>query len=169
MKDCIGREWQLGTVQADFNLPERFQLKYIGDDNREHRPVMVHRAPFGSMERFVGILIEHFSGAFPLWLAPVQVAVCSVSEKSEEYAKSVHELCRVAGLRSELDASGERIGAKIRSAALMKIPYILVIGEQEMSSATVNVRTREGVQMGVCKPAEFIAACAAEIASRGVK
>lgn len=169
VKDCIGREWQLGTVQADFNLPERFGLTYVGDDNREHRPVMVHRAPFGSLERFCGILIEHFGGAFPLWLAPVQVIVCSVSEKSEEYARSVCELCRVAGLRVELDAGGERISAKIRSAALLKIPYIVVVGEQEAASATVNVRTREGAQMGACKPAEFIAACATEIASRGVK
>ncbi|MFQ5804897.1 MAG: threonine--tRNA ligase [Phycisphaerae bacterium] len=167
VQDAIGREWQLGTVQVDYNLPERFDLQYIGSDNREHRPVMVHRALFGSMERFVGILIEHFAGAFPLWLSPVQATVCSVSEKSASYARQVFELCRTANLRVELDDSGERIGAKIRKATLMKIPYILVIGEQEMNDKTVNVRTRAGRQLGSCAVPEFLAACAQEIANRG--
>jgi threonyl-tRNA synthetase len=167
VKDCIGREWQLGTVQVDYNLPERFELTYIGDDNREHRPVMVHRAPFGSLERFVGILIEHFAGAFPLWLAPVQVRVCSISQRSAEYARKVYEVCRAATLRVELDNSDERIGAKIRLATLMKIPYILVVGEQEAADGTVNVRTREGKQYGSYGLPEFLAACASEIANRG--
>jgi len=167
VKDAINREWQLGTVQVDYNLPERFGLQYIGTDNREHRPVMVHRALFGSMERFVGILIEHFAGAFPLWLSPVQATVCSVSERSAAYARQVFDLCRAANLRVELDDSGERIGAKIRKATLMKVPYMLVIGEQEMNNQTVNVRTRAGRQLGSCSVPEFLAACARDIASRG--
>ena len=169
VKDCIGREWQLGTVQVDYNLPERFDLKYIGDDNREHRPVMVHRAPLGSLERFVGILIEHFAGAFPLWLAPIQVRVCSISEKSAAYAQQVYDICRAAPLRVELDNGNERIGAKIRLATMLKIPYILVIGEQEAADGTVNVRTREGKQYGSFTLPEFLAACALEIKNRGEK
>ena len=167
VKDCIGREWQLGTVQVDYNLPERFELTYIGEDNHEHRPVMVHRAPFGSFERFIGILIEHFAGAFPLWLAPVQVRVCSISEKSAAYAQELYEVCRAAPLRVELDNSGERIGAKLRQATLEKIPYLLVVGEQEAADSTVNVRTREGKQLGSCSLPEFLAACALEIKNRG--
>jgi threonyl-tRNA synthetase len=167
VKDCIGREWQLGTVQVDYNLPERFALTYIGDDNAEHRPVMVHRTLFGSMERFVGILIEHYAGKFPLWLAPMQATVCSVSAKSAAYARQVYEACRAAGLRAELDNSGERISAKIRQATLMKVPYILVVGEQELADGTVNVRTREGVQYGTQKLPAFLAACALEIVNRG--
>ncbi len=167
VRDCIGREWQLGTVQVDYNLPERFGLTYVGEDNRPHRPVMVHRAPFGSLERFVGILIEHFAGAFPTWLAPVQAVVCAVSEKSAAYAWRVFELCRAAGLRVEIDRSSDRIGAKIRNATLMKVPYILVVGEQEAADQTVNVRTREGRQLGSCTVPEFLAACALEIANRG--
>jgi len=169
VKDCIGREWQLGTVQVDYNLPERFDLKYIGDDNREHRPVMVHRAPFGSLERFIGILIEHFAGAFPLWLAPIQARVCSISARSAEYARDVYAACRETGLRAELDDGDDRIGAKVRAATLMKIPYILVVGEQEAADRTVNVRTREGAQCGSFGLPEFLAACADEIATRGQK
>ncbi len=167
VKDCIGREWQLGTVQADYGLPERFNLRYIGADNQEHRPVMVHRAPLGSMERFIGILIEHFAGAFPLWLAPVQVCVCTVSDKSREYARSVYDRIRF-GLRTELDDGDERIGNKIRRATLMKIPYILVIGEQEAAGGTVNVRTRDGRQLGSTPLASFVAACADEIVKRSL-
>jgi threonyl-tRNA synthetase len=167
VKDCIGRDWQLGTVQVDYNLPERFELTYVGDDNTEHRPVMVHRAPFGSFERFVGILIEHFAGAFPLWLSPVQARVCSISEKSEAYAAEVFEICRSAPLRAELDNGDARIGAKIRDATLMKVPYILVVGEQEANEHKVNVRTREGKQYGSFSLPEFLAACAREILTRG--
>ena len=169
VKDAIGREWQLGTVQVDYNLPERFGLEYVGTDNQEHRPIMIHRALFGSMERFVGILIEHFAGAFPLWLSPVQVAVCTVSEKSEAYAREVYDTCVAASLRAELDNSSDRIGAKIRKATLTKIPYILVIGEQEMTNQEVNVRTREGKQLGSCTLPEFLAACAQEITAHGAK
>jgi len=169
VKDAIGREWQLGTVQVDYNLPNRFALRYIGQDNAEHQPIMVHRALFGSLERFVGILIEHFAGAFPLWLAPIQVSVCSISEKSAAYAREVFETCRKAGLRVELDDGGDRIGAKIRNATLMKIPYILVVGEQEAAGHTVNVRTRDGRQFGNYDLPDFLAACAEEIVTRGEK
>jgi len=169
VKDCLGREWQLGTVQVDYNLPERFDLKYVGDDNREHRPIMVHRTLFGSLERFLGILIEHFAGAFPLWLAPVQATICTVSEKSAAYARETYRLCAEARLRTELDDGSERIGAKIRRATLMKVPYILVVGEQEAANQTVNVRTREGRQLGNCTVPEFLAACASEITERGAR
>ncbi len=167
VKVAIGREWQLGTVQVDYNLPERFELVYIGEDNAEHRPVMVHRTLFGSMERFVGVLIEHFAGAFPLWLAPIQGRICSISAKSKAYAQAVYDLCQAAPLRVELDNGDERIGAKIRAASLMKIPYILVVGEQEAAEQTVNVRTYDGQQYGSFTVPEFLAACALEIASRG--
>jgi threonyl-tRNA synthetase len=167
VKDFIGREWQLGTVQVDYNLPQRFDLRYVGNDNREHQPIMIHRALFGSLERFFGILIEHFAGAFPLWLAPVQATICTVSEKSAEYARDVHRLCSEAGLRVELDDGNERIGAKIRRATLLKVPYILVVGEQEATGNLINVRTRAGLQLGNCTVPEFLAACALEIAERG--
>ena len=169
VKDAIGREWQLGTVQVDYNLPERFKLTYVAQDNQEHRPVMVHRTLFGSMERFVGILIEHCAGAFPLWLSPVQVKVCTVSEKSADYAHEVVELCRQVNLRVELDDGGDRIGAKIRRATMMKVPYILVVGEQEAAEKTINVRTRAGKQLGSCSVPEFLAACVQEINERGAK
>ncbi|RMF73667.1 MAG: threonine--tRNA ligase, partial [Planctomycetota bacterium] len=168
VRDCIQREWQLGTVQVDYNLPERFGLAYTGADDAEHRPVMIHRAPFGSIERFFGILIEHFRGAFPLWLAPVQAIVTTVSDKSHEYAMRVFEQCRDAGLRTEFDLSSDRIGAKIRNATLMKVPYILVVGEQEAAENKVNVRTRDGKQLGSCTVPEFLATCAVEIAQRSV-
>lgn len=147
VKDCIGREWQLGTVQVDYNLPERFGLEYAGRDNKQHRPVMIHRAPFGSFERFMGILIEHYEGAFPFWMAPVQVVVASISEKSAAYAKELADGLRAAGLRIELDDTPERIGPKKHRARKMKVPYIAVVGEQEATSRTVNVNDREGRQL----------------------
>jgi threonyl-tRNA synthetase len=168
VKDCIGREWQLGTVQVDYNLPERFGLEYIGADNAAHRPVMIHRAPFGSMERFVGLLIEHFAGAFPLWLAPEQVRVATVSEKSNEYASQAYNRLRDVGIRAGLDTGAEKIGAKIRSATLEKVPYILVIGEQEAAAGTVNVRHRIEGQKGTVPIEQFIEQCLAESRQRGV-
>ena len=144
VQDCIGREWQLGTVQVDYNLPKRFGLEYAGRDNRPHRPIMIHRAPFGSMERFIGILIEHFEGAFPTWLAPVQVVVASISEKSAAYAREVAAALRQVGLRVEVDDSAEKIGPKKHRARAMKVPYIAVVGEQETDSGTVNVNDRDG-------------------------
>jgi len=147
VKDCIGREWQLGTVQVDYNLPERFGLEYVGRDNRLHRPVMVHRAPFGSLERFMGILIEHYEGAFPFWLAPTQIVIATISEKTEGYAKEVFGLLDGLGIRAELDVSPEKIGPKKHRARKMKVPYIVVLGEQEANSRTVNLNDREGRQM----------------------
>lgn len=142
VKDVIGREWQLGTVQVDYNLPERFDLSYIGADNRPHRPVMIHRAPFGSMERFIGVLIEHFAGAFPLWLSPEQVRVLPISEKSNEYAASVAGALKARGLRTGIDTSNERVQAKIKIAAEEKIPYLAVVGPRDVEAGTVSVRAR---------------------------
>jgi threonyl-tRNA synthetase len=167
VKDCIGRNWQLGTVQADYNLPARFGLTYIGSDNTPHQPVMVHRAPFGSMERFVGILIEHFAGAFPLWLSPVQVAVASVSEKSAAYACEVSEKLKLAGLRVELDDGDEKIGPKKHRLRTEKINYILVVGEQEAAAGAVNVNDRDGKAIGNMSMDGFVAACRNEIESKG--
>src|SRR5947208_5860536 len=131
VRDCIGRQWQLGTVQLDYVLPERFGLEYTGPDNQPHRPVMIHRAPFGSMERFMGILIEHFAGAFPLWLAPEQIRVLPISDKVIEYANRVLTELQAAGLRAAIDGRPEKIGAKIRTAQLEKVPVMLVVGAKE--------------------------------------
>jgi len=131
VKDVIGREWQLGTVQVDYNLPERFNLNYIGADNEKHRPVMIHRAPFGSMERFVGVLIEHFAGHFPVWLAPEQVRVLPLSEKFNAYAEKVHGLLRDRSVRATMDQGSDKVGAKIRLAQLAKVPYMLILGAKE--------------------------------------
>jgi threonyl-tRNA synthetase len=167
VSDCIGRSWQLGTVQADYNLPARFKLTYIGPDNAPHQPVMVHRAPFGSMERFVGILIEHFAGAFPLWLSPVQAAVATVSEKSEAYGREALAALRAAGLRAILDTSSEKIGPKKHRHRAEKVNYILVVGEKEAESRTINVNDREGRTVGNMGLEQFIQACGAEIDSKG--
>jgi threonyl-tRNA synthetase len=167
VKDCIGRSWQLGTVQADYNLPERFQLSYIGPDNASHRPVMVHRAPFGSMERFIGILIEHFAGAFPFWLSPVQVAVATVSEKSESYGRGVFESLRMAGFRAELDATSEKIGPKKHRLRAAKINYIVVVGEKEAAEQTLNVNDRDGQSLGNRTLDWFVEGCRAEWESKG--
>jgi threonyl-tRNA synthetase len=140
VKDVIGRSWQLGTVQVDYNLPERFDLHYVGADNQQHRPVMIHRAPFGSMERFVGCLIEHFAGAFPVWLAPEQVRVLPISEKSAGYARELHAALKAAGLRASIDESNDRIQGKVRDASDMKVPYLAVVGPRDAEGRTVSVR-----------------------------
>lgn len=155
IEDAIGRLWQLGTVQWDFNLPERFELEYIGEDNRPHRPVMVHRALFGSIERFFGVLIEHYSGAFPLWLAPVQVAVLPITDRVNEYAQDVARQVREAGLRVDINLRGEKIGAKIRNAQLQKIPFMLVLGDREMEQRQIAVRERTKGDIGVMTLDEF--------------
>ena len=167
--DCLGREWQLGTVQVDYNLPERFDISYVGRDNREHRPVMIHRAPLGSLERIVGILIEHFTGAFPLWLAPVQVAVATISEKSAAYGEEVLERLRGAGLRARVDLGSDKIGPKKHRLRAMKVPYILVVGEQEAADGTVNVNDRDGANMGSYPLENFIEWCLIEIQTKGKK
>jgi threonyl-tRNA synthetase len=167
VKDVIGREWQLGTVQVDYQLPERFDLTYTGSDNQPHRPVMIHRAPFGSMERFIGVLIEHFAGAFPLWLSPVQIAVLSISEKFNAYAQQAAEAIKEAGLRVESDLNADKIGAKIRRATIQKVPYMLIVGEKEVQSRLVAVRTLAGKDHGAIPLTEFIERCHQEIATRG--
>jgi threonyl-tRNA synthetase len=154
-RDVLKREWQLGTVQVDFLLPERFDLEYTGEDGEKHRPVMIHRAPFGSMERFVGILIEHFNGAFPLWLAPVQVMVIPIADRHVEYAAQVAAELRAAGLRVEVDDSQDRMNKKIRNAQLQKIPYMLVVGDKEVEAGAVAVRTRDNEDRGQLPLAEF--------------
>jgi threonyl-tRNA synthetase len=167
VKDVIGREWQLGTVQVDYQLPQRFDLSYTGADNKPHRPVMIHRAPFGSMERFIGVLIEHFAGAFPLWLAPEQVRVLTISEKFADYAKEVEQALKAEGLRVEGDYGPDKVGAKIRDAALQKIPYMLIIGEQEAQARGVSVRPRGTADQHRMPLTEFIQRCEQEVATRG--
>ncbi len=169
IKDVIGREWQLGTVQVDYQLPERFKLEYTGADNRPHRPVMIHRAPFGSMERFIGVLIEHFGGAFPLWLAPEQVRVLTVSQKFEEYGRKVEEQLRAAGLRVTGDYRAEKIGAKIRDGQLELVPYMFVAGGREMETDSVAVRDRLEGDLGSMTVAAATEKLLEEIASRKVR
>ena len=169
--DCLGREWQLGTVQLDYNLPsaERFDLEYIGADNTTHRPVMIHRAPLGSMERFIGVLIEHFAGAFPLWLAPEQVRILTVSEKAEEYARSVEKQLKMAGMRVVGDYRSEKLGAKIRAAQLELIPYMLVVGPRDAEQATVSVRDRIEGDVGAMSVEDVMAKFQVEITARTVR
>jgi threonyl-tRNA synthetase len=169
--DCIGREWQLGTVQLDYNLPsaERFALEYTAADNTAHQPVMIHRAPLGSMERFIGVLIEHFAGAFPLWLAPEQVRVVTVSEKSETYGRQVEQQFKDAGFRTGGDYRGQKLGAKIREAQLDLIPYMLVVGEKDAAAGTVTVRDRLEGDIGAMTLAEALAKLQAEVAAKTVR
>ena len=156
VKDAIGRKWQLGTIQVDYNLPERFELEYTGADNVKHRPVMIHRAPFGSMERFVAVLIEHTGGKFPLWLAPDQVVVMPISEKFNDYAQKLSDLLNNSDIRTVLDDRNEKIGRKIRDNELKKIPYLLIVGENEMKDHTVSVRRQGQGDMGIMPVEEFI-------------
>jgi len=155
VRDAIGRTWQLTTIQFDFNLPERFDLEYIGDDNKPHRPIMIHRALFGSMERFFGVLIEHYAGAFPLWLAPVQVAVLPITDRVNAYAEIVATNLMEAGLRVERNLRSDKIGAKIREAQLQKVPFMLVLGDREMEQRTVAVRERTRGDVGVMSLEDF--------------
>jgi threonyl-tRNA synthetase len=157
MLDALDREWQLSTIQFDFNLADRFDLKYVGEDGLEHRPYMIHRALLGSMERFFGVLIEHFGGAFPVWISPVQVAVIPIADRHNDAAHAVAEQLKAAGLRAEVDAGSDRMNAKIRNAQLQKIPYMLVIGDREAEEGAVNVRLRTGEQRGTLPVSEFIA------------
>lgn len=166
VRDAIGREWQCSTVQFDFNLPERFQLRYIGEDGAEHRPYMVHRALFGSVERFFGVLIEHYGGAFPLWLAPVQATVIPVSDRYTPYAEEVHRQLTEAGLRPEVDARKERMNAKIRHAQLQKVPYMLVVGEREAESGSVSVRLRSGTLLGSLSVSDLVARMQTEVTTK---
>ncbi len=166
IKDVIGREWQLGTVQVDYQLPIRFDLSYTGADNKPHRPVMIHRAPFGSMERFTGVLIEHFAGHFPTWLAPEQVRILTISEKVDTFANEVFEQLKAAGLRVTLNNEADKIGAKIRLAQLDKVPYMLVLGEKEAAAQSVAVRHSKKGDLGVKPVAQFLEEITAEVKER---
>ena len=157
VRDALGRKWQLGTIQVDYNLPERFDLTYIGADNEKHRPVMIHRAPFGSMERFVAVLIEHCAGNFPLWLTPDQAIILPISEKYQDYAEKVLHLLRKNDIRAEIDGRSEKTGRKIRDAELKKIPYMIIVGEKEEKEGTLSVRKHKEGDLGTFAPEEFIA------------
>ena len=166
VKDVLGREWQLGTVQVDYNLPERFDLSYVGADNEKHRPIMIHRAPFGSMERFVGVLIEHFAGHFPTWLAPEQARVLPISEKFEGYGQEILGRLRELGVRATLDTSSEKVGAKIRLAQVAKIPYMLVVGAKEEEAREVSIRYRTEGDVGSLALDDFLQQIGTEIRNR---
>ena len=157
IKDAIGRRWQLGTIQVDYNLPKRFQLEYTDEDNQKKTPVMIHRAPFGSLERFTAVLIEHTSGHFPLWLTPEQVAILPISEKYNDYAQELKRLFDQQGVRSTVDQRNEKIGRKIRDNELKRIPYMLIVGEQEQQQRTVSFRQQGGGEQGTMTPEEFAA------------
>ncbi|MBX3423126.1 MAG: threonine--tRNA ligase [Pirellulaceae bacterium] len=169
VRDCIGRQWQLGTVQLDYNLPERFKLEYVGPDNAMHRPVMIHRAPFGSMERFVGMLIEHFAGAFPLWLAPEQVRILPLSEKSNDYAYELERTMTAAGLRVSTDARGAKVQAKIRDAQLELIPYMAVVGPKEQQAGALALRDRIDGDLGAMPIAQAMNKLLDEVARRTIR
>ena len=155
VKDALGRRWQLGTIQVDYNLPERFDLEYTGEDNKKHRPVMIHRAPFGSMERFVAVLIEHTAGKFPLWLTPDQVVVLPVSERFNEYAHRVAKELNQRDIRVQVDDRNEKVGRKIRDNELKRIPYMLIVGENESREEEVSVRKQGEGDMGIMKITTF--------------
>jgi threonyl-tRNA synthetase len=163
IKDALGRPWQLGTVQFDFNLPERFDLSYVGADGKDHRPYMVHRALLGSIERFFGILIEHYAGAFPLWLAPEQVRVLPVSDKAADYAKRVADALVAASFRVDVDYSSEKLGAKIRSATMQKVPYQVVVGPRDEASGQISVRSRADGDLGAMSIDKFIEILSAKL------
>lgn len=163
VKDALGRRWQLGTIQVDYNLPERFELEYTGADNQKHRPVMIHRAPFGSMERFVAVLIEHTAGKFPLWLAPTQAVILPVSEKFNDYARSVVKELKRFDIRAEVDDRNEKVGRKIRDNELKRIPYLLIVGEKEAENEEVSVRKQGGIDQGSIKLRTFAEEMAAEV------
>ena len=163
VKDAIGRKWQLGTIQVDYNLPERFELEYIGNDNQKHRPVMIHRAPFGSLERFVAVLLEHTGGKLPLWLTPDQVNIVPVSEKYEEYAKKVCSLLNNSDIRAAVDDRNETLGKRIRESELKRIPFLVIVGEKEMTEGTVSVRRQGGIDAGSMPVDDFVALVSNEI------
>jgi threonyl-tRNA synthetase len=164
IKDALGRKWQLGTIQVDYNLPVRFDLSYKGSDNEYHRPVMIHRAPFGSMERFIALLLEHTGGNFPVWLIPVQVEVLPVSERFENYARKVLKSLENHEIRALIDARNETVGKKIREAEMKKVPFMMVIGEQEEAEGLISVRKHGGESLGTMSVEAFAEMINAEIA-----
>ena len=168
VKDVLDREWQLGTVQVDYSLPERFDLSYVGADNGKHRPVMIHRAPFGSMERFVGVLIEHFAGHFPTWLCPEQVRILPISDRFNDYGKEVEDRLRALGVRVQLDRTSDKMGAKIRLAQLDKVAYMLIAGEREAAQGKVSVRHRQRGDLGSMAIDQFEELIHGEIVNRAL-
>lgn len=163
LKDCLGRTWQCGTIQLDFQMPERFDLHYIGEDGEKHRPVMIHRVIFGSIERFIGILIEHYAGAFPTWLAPVQVKILPVTDRANDYAKELEDKFKSFGIRVETDLRNEKIGYKIREAQLQKVPYMIILGDKEVEAQNVSVRSRKEGDLGAVAVEDFISKIKEEI------
>ena len=168
LSDSLGRTWQCGTIQLDSQLPERFELEYVGADNEKHRPVMIHRVVLGSIERFIGVITEHFAGAFPAWLSPVQVKVLPITDRVAEYADQVAKALDEAGFRVETDHRNEKIGYKIREAQMQKVPYMLVLGDKEAEAGTVSVRARGGVDKGVMPLAEFSALLKHEVDTKAL-
>lgn len=168
LTDAIGRTWQCGTIQLDFQLPQRFELEYTGEDGEKHRPIMIHRVVYGSIDRFMGILIEHFAGAFPLWLAPVQVKVLTLTERNNNYAKNVYDVLRNAGLRAELDDRNEKVGYKIREALSMKVPYLIIVGDEEEKNNTISIRGRGNESASGLKLSDFVARLQSEIESKKI-
>ncbi|MDI6604560.1 MAG: threonine--tRNA ligase [Thermoanaerobacteraceae bacterium] len=168
LKDSIGRTWQCGTIQLDFQMPERFNLEYIGADGEKHRPIMLHRVVFGSIERFIAILIENFAGAFPIWLSPVQVKILPISDKQLDYAQNIYKILLNNGIRAELDDRNEKIGYKIREAQLKKIPYMLIVGDKEVEAGTVSIRARKGGDLGSKSLQEFLADVLKEIQNKSL-
>ena len=169
LEDSLGRTWQCGTIQLDFQMPEKFDMTYIGEDGEKHRPVMVHRAILGSMERFIGILTEHFAGAFPIWLSPVQTIVLPITDDQADYAKEVVQKLKKVGVRAEGDYRNEKIGYKIREAQMQKIPYMLVVGKKEIESQTVSVRDRKEGDIGIKTIDEIATRIVEEIQTKIVK
>jgi threonyl-tRNA synthetase len=168
LEDSIGRTWQCGTIQLDFQLPQRFEIEYVGEDGAKHRPIMVHRVAFGSIERFIGILIEHFAGKFPVWLSPVQVKILAITERQTEYVKALAEKMKGLGIRVEADLRNEKIGYKIREAQMEKVPYMLVVGEKEAEAGLVAVRRRDKGDMGAVSADEFIQTVLSDISEKTV-
>ncbi|HYB02368.1 MAG TPA: threonine--tRNA ligase, partial [Ktedonobacteraceae bacterium] len=166
VRDALGRDWQCSTVQLDFVQPENFQLEYIGEDGQPHRPVMLHRAVTGSTERFMAMIIEHYAGAFPVWLAPVQAIIIPIADRHQEYANQVLDILKSAGVRAEVDSRSERMNAKVRDAQLMKIPYMLVVGDKEVSENTVSVRLRTNENLGATPLDTFVTHITEIIASK---
>jgi threonyl-tRNA synthetase len=169
VKDSLNRPWQCSTIQVDFNNPERFDMTYRGSDGKEHKPIMIHRALMGSLERFFGILIEHYAGAFPLWLAPVQVEVLTIAERHTDYAAALSEKLRSEGVRTELNIDNEKIGYKIRNAAVRKVPFLIIIGDKEISEKKVTVRKRSGENIGPFTLDEFIETIKNKISNKSLK
>lgn len=162
IRDVLKRSWQCGTIQLDFSMPERFELTYVGADGQRHTPVMIHRAAYGSLERFLGIIIENYAGRFPLWLAPVQLLVIPVSDRFSDYASKVHAQLADAGLRAEVNLKDDRVGYKIRQASLQKIPYVVVVGEKETEAGSINVRSRDEGELGEMSVSDFLQKLAPE-------